>query len=1031
MDLHRRRWTRTRGPLHRGSALFTASSLAASLLLSSVIAGTALAADTAAKAPTATQAPNEWTNPSRAFANDGSYATETTDADEQGYGGFGFNVPTGSIIDGITVKIEAKSTDSDGCDLEVALSGNDGTSYTSPKTADLTSSDTVFTLGGPADAWGRTWDPTETNSHFRLSIQYDDTNSCTNGSTTSVDYISVALTYRTITLGTANPALTSEVCQAADFSFVVDMSGSIGAQGQTPSNLPDLIKGIKEFVTAFQDGGDGRYAGVQFNNTSASNPTAGFLSDSSFTSWVNGLASPNGSTPTAAGIDAGRGNTAGDRSGVPNIMFVVTDGSPNVPGGSMSSPPTWLSGADAAIASANTTRATGIPGGGKWIVNAVYLSTAGDPGDTNLPFSPAGDAQWASAVMTQIGGGSYLPGDFKSFASDLLNSIGCKPGLHLVKSADKTELPVGGGVVNYTFTLTNAGNQPLSEITLKDEITGTSTAACGPISGPTGDTNGDKKLDQRETWVYTCSVTVTKDTANTATADSKETAPATATWSVTVAKPAHLTLVKNVSGGQASASDWTLTATGPTTLSGAGGAKGDVPAGTYALSESGDVADYVAGDWSCRGGSQDGASVSLKADESATCTITNTYNQPEPETGSLKITKKLTGVLTGFAGGDFTFSVTCDDESYDPVTINLGSGDASASPITGIPAGADCTVNETDKPLAGTYAGWDAPTYSPSATVPIFSGQEAKVEVTNNRTYAPPSPGYGTIIIEKQTAPNGSPEEFTFSSELSDGTFTLSDGETETFYPLTPGTYGVEEVNLPNGWTLASVTGDEGCRLGQPSVVDTAFVADVPQSGNLVSIYVGAGETVRCVFNNRGPEASPTPPPSVQIPRINVEKSASASTVPAGTAVTYTYKVTNTSIDALLTNIKVSDDKCSPATYVSGDDGDTFLQIGETWTYTCVATLTATTTNTVTATGAWRGQTVTDDAQATVTVTAGGVAGATATPRVTPPPTATAGSQDSGNPGSTLGVALAALALFGLVLGALAPKPARARRRSR
>ena len=35
------------------------------------------------------------------------------------------------------------------------------------------------------------------------------------------------------------------------------------------------------------------------------------------------------------------------------------------------------------------------------------------------------------------------------------------------------------------------------------------------------------------------------------------------------------------------------------------------------------------------------------------------------------------------------------------------------------------------------------------------------------------------------------------------------------------------------------------------------------------------------------------------------------------------------------------------------------------------------------------------------------------------------------NPGSNLGLALAALSLFGLVLGLLAPMPARARRRSR
>jgi len=33
--------------------------------------------------------------------------------------------------------------------------------------------------------------------------------------------------------------------------------------------------------------------------------------------------------------------------------------------------------------------------------------------------------------------------------------------------------------------------------------------------------------------------------------------------------------------------------------------------------------------------------------------------------------------------------------------------------------------------------------------------------------------------------------------------------------------------------------------------------------------------------------------------------------------------------------VVVSDDKCSPVTYVSGDDGDKLLEVGETWKYTC------------------------------------------------------------------------------------------------
>ena len=70
--------------------------------------------------------------------------------------------------------------------------------------------------------------------------------------------------------------------------------------------------------------------------------------------------------------------------------------------------------------------------------------------------------------------------------------------------------------------------------------------------------------------------------------------------------PAHLTLtasVDNSGGGTAAATDWTLRATGPTTISGSTGdsgiTKAAVDAGTYTLAESGGPTGYSAGAWGC------------------------------------------------------------------------------------------------------------------------------------------------------------------------------------------------------------------------------------------------------------------------------------------------------------------------------------------------------------------------------------------------------------------------------------------------
>lgn len=104
-------------------------------------------------------------------------------------------------------------------------------------------------------------------------------------------------------------------------------------------------------------------------------------------------------------------------------------------------------------------------------------------------------------------------------------------------------------------------------------------------------------------------------------------------------------------------------------------------------------------------------------------------------------------------------------------------------------------------------------------------------------------------------------------------------------------------------------------------------------------------------------------------PLIHVTKVPSPLTLPAGAGkVTYTIKVTNPGT-VRLSDVKVTDDKCGPVNYVSGNTNtDSYLDTNETWTYTCQANLTKTTTDTVTAVGSANGLTATDFALATVVV---------------------------------------------------------------
>jgi uncharacterized repeat protein (TIGR01451 family) len=527
-SIHRRR-------LDRFAAVGGTAILLSSMLMV-VGASVALALDPGARTATVTSGPDQWTTPDKAVVSDNVYGSARGNDVKQGYSGFNLDVPAGSIVDGIKVNVEALSSDAAGCRLEVGLSGDGGATLRT-KSIDLTDVKTVYSLGSATDTWGQVWDPTQlSDANFKVQLRSvdpgdsgntdcNDSNPNDKTGTVSVDAFDVTVTYRTMTAGTANGGLNDKVCSQADFNFVIDMSGSIGAQAPQPSNLQQLKDGINGFVDAFQGGGgDGRYAGVKFNDTTASTLplTNGYETAAVFQPAIDALDGPAGSTPTATGIATGAGNDTGDRAGVTDVMFVLTDGSPDVPGGNLTLPSTWLTAADAAVAAANAARA----GADKYVVEAVYLSTATDPGDTNLPFSdPDGDSAWATSVMNQIGGGSHLDSDFHSFVNDLFAAIDCPPPPPSDLHIDKTANPVGpvdaGSQVGFDISISNSGQGAANGVTIHDALPAgggldwsISPAVAGcEISGAVGHQVLDCSFDSLDAGLTKGPIHVVSDTA--------------------------------------------------------------------------------------------------------------------------------------------------------------------------------------------------------------------------------------------------------------------------------------------------------------------------------------------------------------------------------------------------------------------------------------------------------------------------------------------------------------------------------------
>jgi len=180
----------------------------------------------------------------------------------------------------------------------------------------------------------------------------------------------------------------------------------------------------------------------------------------------------------------------------------------------------------------------------------------------------------------------------------------------------------GGSAAATAWTLAAAGPTPFSGVTGSSEVTAVAVNAGTYTlseSGPSGYGASE--------WVCTAGTLA----GSQLTLALNQSATCTITNSDLLA---HLTLVKvvvNGQGGTAVATDWTLSAAGPITISGTTGSPAvtgaALPAGDFKLSEAAGPTGYTASGWVCVGGTLNGATLTLGLAQSVTCTITNTQNE--------------------------------------------------------------------------------------------------------------------------------------------------------------------------------------------------------------------------------------------------------------------------------------------------------------------------------------------------------------------------------------------------------------------
>ncbi|WP_300342114.1 DUF5979 domain-containing protein [Nesterenkonia sp.] len=309
-----------------------------------------------------------------------------------------------------------------------------------------------------------------------------------------------------------------------------------------------------------------------------------------------------------------------------------------------------------------------------------------------------------------------------------------------------------------------------------------------------------------------------------------------------VAVQSSLTLVKDVQGGSADPSLWTLRAMdGPTQFQGPANSPAvtniPVRSGTYRLAEQGGPGAYEEGDWQCRYQDHQGNTgtlpvnandqISITLDQQVTCTITNTA---EASSTQLTLVKEVDDDVAGpvHAAEDFTLTASSAGHTISGATGDLEVTHAEVEP------GAAYELSESG-PAGYAADGWDCTADQGTfelqdGAVTLSSGADVTCTVTNEYTG-----GWLTLVkeVEDSTRPPG---DWVLSAAGEGVTLEGSSGSPEvTQVRVSAGDYDLAESGPTGGADAADY-------------LTSGFVCDGGAPG--YSVSVEPGEDVTCVITN-------------------------------------------------------------------------------------------------------------------------------------------------------------------------------------
>jgi uncharacterized repeat protein (TIGR01451 family) len=432
---------------------------------------------------------------------------------------------------------------------------------------------------------------------------------------------------------------------------------------------------------------------------------------------------------------------------------------------------------------------------------------------------------------------------------------------------------------------------PVGSVVNVAEIAGTGTVladylsslSCSGVSGVSGTTSGSFTLPDND---VTCTFANTRNTAT-------------------------LTLTKSVvndNGGTALAAAWTLSASGPTPISGTTGSaavtNATVDLGTYTLAESG-PGDYLQTGLACGGAADinpnDG--LTLAAGEVVSCQFTN-----DDQTASLALAKSASvadtngNTVTGDAGDTITYTFSATNTG----TVTLTAVTVSDLLLPGL----SCTI-------AALAPSATASCVATNNTYVITAADVTAGSVVNTATVTGDAPGTipnatGTDSVTTPTAATPvaslTLDKSASVADTNGNTVTGDAGDTITYsfsvtntgtVPLAPVT--VADPLLPTlVCSVASLApgATASCTATNNTYVITA--ADVT-AGNVVNTATATGDAPGTIVDPTATDSTTTPTAATPTASLTLDKSASVAdtngntvTGDAGDTVTYTFSATNT-----------------------------------------------------------------------------------------------------------------------------------------